>query len=112
MRVSLLSLAAGICLALTQISAFAEVTANQKKMAAYFTGKSEPTTKDAVWTSDQMFKVGVIDNGTNRDGYALYVCGVLNEYNMGGKYIQVQVIDIVKLKRQKKWVKLGKQRCG
>lgn len=58
-----------------------------------------------------MFKVGVLDNGTERDGYADYVCSVLVERGLRGKGISVQVIDIAKLVRTNKWVKLGEAHC-
>lgn len=58
-----------------------------------------------------MFKVGVIDDGTSRDGYAMYVCEEIREYGIKDKDIRVQIIDIVKLVRQDKWVKIGEARC-
>lgn len=71
----------------------------------------ETTAKDAVWTSPDLFKVGVIDDRTSRDGYAAYVCDVLNENGFRGKDVGVQIIDIVQLTRNKKWIKLGEARC-
>lgn len=85
---------------------------NHDQVLAHFKGGSEPTVKDAVWTSEDMFKVGVIDDRTSRDGFALYVCGVLNENGFRGKDVGVQVIDIVKLTAKGKWVKLGEARCN
>ena len=81
----------------------------REAIATYFKGDEEPTAKDAVWTSSTMFKVGVLDNGSPRDGYAQYVCEVLRERGIRG--VDVQVIDIAKLVRTKKWVKLGQARC-
>lgn len=76
-----------------------------------FQGPSEKTAKDAVWTSRKIFKVGVLDNGTPRDGYASYVCQVLYEHGFKGQQVWVQIIDIAKLTRTNKWVKLGEARC-
>jgi len=81
------------------------------KVQKLFKSKEEPATKDALWTSDFIFKVGVINDGTPRDGYASYVCQVLYEYGFKGKKVWVQVIDIAKLTRTNKWVKLGESHC-
>ena len=81
------------------------------KVAKIFQSKQEPTAKDAVWTAKKIFKVGVIDNGANRNGYAGYVCGVLYDEGLKGHGVRVQIIDIVKLVQTKKWVKLGEARC-
>jgi len=74
-----------------------------------FKSKAEPTAKDALWTSETMFKVGVLDNGSDRYLYAQYVCDVLAENGIKG--VSVQIIDIVKLVRTNKWVKLGENHC-
>lgn len=84
----------------------------QKRMVQLFTNnKSEPAAKDAVWTSSDIFKVGVLDNHAPRDGYASYVCEVLYEHGFKGQKIWVQIIDIAKLVRTDKWVKLGEAHC-
>lgn len=93
---------------LASVSAVAQ-TAAHDSLLKQFTGKAEATAKDAIWTTPSMFKVGVIDNGSNRDGYASYVCG--EAAALGLKSITVQVIDIAKLKSTGKWVKLGEKRC-
>jgi len=78
---------------------------------AVFKSAQEPTAKDAVWTQDNIFKVGVIDNGSERSGYASYVCEVLYDHGFKGKKVWVQIIDIVKLTREGKWETLGDARC-
>lgn len=77
----------------------------------HFQGPEEKTAKDAVWTSRKILKVGVLDNGTPRDGYASYVCQVLYDQGFKGQQVWVQIIDIAKLTRTNKWVKLGEARC-
>ena len=77
----------------------------------YFTSGQEPKVKDALWTSRDIFKVGLLNDGTSRDGYAGYVCEVLYEHGFKGKAIWVQAIDIAVLKRTGKWVKLGESHC-
>lgn len=99
-------LAALVCAA--HLPAFAQSAAHDA-LLAQFKSKSESTAKDAIWTSPKMFKVGVIDNGNNRDGFAEYVCGEIAASGLKG--ISVQVIDIAKLKGAGKWVKLGEKYC-
>ncbi len=77
-----------------------------------FQSSEEKTAKDAVWTAKDIFKLGVINDGTRRDGYAEYVCQVLYEHGFKGKGVWVQVIDIAKMSRNGKWVKLGQARCN
>ena len=86
-------------------------SANHDKVTKLFKSNEEKAAKDAVWTSKDIFKVGVINDGTNRDGYANYVCATLDDYGFKGKGVWVQVIDIVKLTNSSKWVKLGEARC-
>ena len=80
------------------------------KVLKQFKNGSEKTAKDALWTSPKMFKVGVINDGTSRDGYAKYVCEVVTEAGLKG--VSVQIIDIQKLVKSNKWEKLGEQFCG
>lgn len=91
------------------LPAFAQSAAHDA-LLSQFKSKSESTAKDAIWTSPKMFKVGVIDNGKNRDGFAEYVCGEVATSGLKG--VSVQVIDIAKLKSTGKWVKLGEKHCG
>lgn len=77
----------------------------------YFQGGDEPSVKDAVWTAHDIFKVGMISNGSDRSGYASYVCEVLNDYGFKGSKVWVQVIDITKLVNQNDWVKMGEAHC-
>lgn len=88
-----------------------ETDAKAKRQAVkdHFLTK-EKTAKDALWTSDSTFKVGVIDDGSPRDGYAEYVCIVIAEHGISGP-ILVRVIDIVRLTRKKEWVNLGTATC-
>lgn len=81
------------------------------KVQNYFKSGQENKVKDALWTSPNIFKVGVLDDGKSRDGYAMYVCEVLYEYGFKGKHIWVQVIDIGKLVKNGKWDKLGEAHC-
>jgi hypothetical protein len=81
------------------------------KLVKTFQGNDEPTAKDAVWTAKDIFKVGVLDDGSRRDGYAQYVCGVVADEGFRGKGVWVQIIDVVKLNITGKWIKLGEAHC-
>ena len=87
------------------------LTENHKNVKKHFQSSKEKTAKDAVWTTNNIFKVGVMNDGTNRNGYAQYICSTLYDYGFKGKSIWVQVIDVVKLTKNGKWVKLGEARC-
>ncbi len=86
-------------------------SANHEKVKILFKSNTEKTAKDAVWTARKIFKVGVFDNGTPRNGYAMYVCEILYEYGFKEKNIWVQIIDIVKLSQTGDWVRLGQAHC-
>ena len=86
-------------------------SAAHEEVKNLFQSNEEKTAKDATWTAKDILKIGVINNGTNRNGYAQYVCSTLDDYGFKGKGVWVQIIDIVKLTRNSKWVKLGEARC-
>ena len=85
--------------------------ADQKEIISYLT-QNEPTVKDATWSNSSTLKVGVINDGTNRDGYAQYICEVLNQKGLQGKQITVDIIDIQKLVFKNKWETIGKKHCS
>lgn len=89
-------------------TAHAQSAAHDKLLAQFKSGE-EKTARDALWTNSRTFKVGVLDNGTPRDGYADYVCQEANA--LGLKGISVQIIDVAKLKRTGNWTKLGEKHC-
>ncbi|OUR62022.1 hypothetical protein A9Q74_06110 [Colwellia sp. 39_35_sub15_T18] len=80
-----------------------------KAVKQHFKSSSEAKALDALWATGKLFKVGVIDNGTNQKGYAMYVCEVLREHGIA-KNKTVQIIDVVKVKSGN-WVELGKAYC-
>jgi hypothetical protein len=73
----------------------------------YFKSDEEPKVLDALWTDESVLKVGVRDYGSGIDGYAQYVCLVLNGKGFKGKDVLVRVIDLPKLISTDKWVNLG-----
>ncbi len=101
-----------ILVALVSLTANAETFSdNHETVKNHFISDKEKTTKDALWTTEDIFKVGVFDDGSNRNGYAEYVCLILLQHGFKGKNIWVHVIDISKLLQNKEWVKLGDTFC-
>ncbi|MCU4419879.1 hypothetical protein [Acinetobacter lwoffii] len=82
----------------------------EKKQQAVTHFKNDKTIKDTVWTSNSIFKVGVMDNGSSRDGLAQYVCQELNELNI--HKVRVKIIDIQALVSTNKWIDLGQASCS
>lgn len=83
-----------------------------ERVKNHFISDEEPTAKDATWTAPDIFKVAVFDDGTPRDGYAESVCMILAEHGFRGKRIWVQIIDMGKILREKRFVKLGEHWCS
>jgi subtilisin family serine protease len=67
--------------------------------------------KDAAWSTPGTLLVGVLNDGSNRDGYANYVCEVLYDEGLKGKKVIVKVIDIGVLVSKNKRVTLGQAIC-
>lgn len=72
----------------------------------------EKITKDAIWNGDKFFYVGVWDDGSNRNGYAEYVCLVAYDYGLKGEHIYVKVVDYAKVVKQEGFEKLGEAFCN
>ena len=92
-------------------SSFAQSAADVDKVKTLM--KAEPKVKDFVLTSANVLYVSVIDNGTNRDGYAEYMCQVMRD-----EHVNVLKVKVVKLGSQKDpkrdnayGVKLGEAQC-
>lgn len=85
--------------------------ANREAAKKHFIGSSEPSVKDAIWTRPDIFKVGMINDGTSRNGFAEYTCYTLHDFGFKGQKVWVQVIDIIELTRNGKWIKLGEKHC-
>jgi hypothetical protein len=88
-----------------------DLSKERNKVIDYLKSGEEPTVKDAVWTQDTILKVGVIDNGKNRDGFANYICSVLHDHKFRDTEIWVQIIDIDKVVSEKSFVKIGEAHC-
>jgi hypothetical protein len=61
-------------------------TAAQKKFVDYLIKSGdEPKIKDATWATDENLYVGVISDGTRRDGFAEYLCSVASDRHSEGQ---------------------------
>ena len=72
--------------------------------------KAEPKIK-SVADDGYATYVGVFDDGSSRDGYAMYVCEVLKDNGVSG-YRLIRVLDVVKAARENETVELGRFRCN
>lgn len=87
-----------------------DIPEKKKQQAIQYFKTQELITKDSTWTDKRTFSVGVIDDGTKRDGYAEYVCQTLADMDI--HEVRVRVIDIEKLVRTDKWINLGTAQCS
>lgn len=88
-----------------------ELSPERQAILDQFNSDQEPTAIEALWTADHVFKVGVIDNGRVRDGYAEYVCLEISHHGMKGQDILVRVVDYERLVANGDWVNLGTFFC-
>lgn len=86
-------------------------TANHDKVVSYFKSGSEKKVKDAVWTTPDMLNIGVLNDGSNRSGFAEYCCLVLNDYGFYNKGVLIKIVDIGEMYRSGAWNVLGEYRC-
>lgn len=86
------------------------LTPQQESVLRHFK-TSEKSVKDAVWTSQWMLKLGRYDDGSSQDGFAQYACEILADNGLRGRGMSVQIIDIAKLVRTGRWIKLGEAHC-
>lgn len=103
--------AALVALMTTCVVASAQYAADAQRRAASAALMKEKQIRDVHWPTAKRLKVGVLDNGRPRDGYAMYVCEVLREHGLGRIGITIHVVDILKLARQNKEVRLGESHC-
>ena len=71
----------------------------------------EKKIKDVSWGSDKTLRIGVLDNGNNRSGFAGYVCLILAENGLSKNETYVKIIDIRKVISSGEFIKLGEAFC-
>lgn len=69
-----------------------EVSANGNNAALELI-KQEPKVKEAIITDVNVLYVSVVDDGTNRDGYASYLCEILREKKAAAKRVKVVKVN-------------------
>ena len=86
--------------------------AKKAEIVAYFKSDEEPSVKDALFPNNTL-KLGMHNDGSNRDGFAEYACQILqSEFNVDvNELVIVNIIDIDKLVRTDKWKSIGKANC-
>ncbi|MCG7598896.1 hypothetical protein MHM84_03795 [Halomonas sp. McH1-25] len=72
----------------------------------------EAKVKDLLLTDTGNIYVGMLDNGSNRDGYAMYVCEVARAHASGELDPKIiRIIDIVKVSNGEGFHDLGRTYC-
>lgn len=92
-------------------NAWGDSVSKRTALEDYFKGSDEPNVIDALWTDKTFFKVGMISNGSNRDGFAQYVCLILYQKGFKGEGVLVRVIDYPQLVDTGEWVNMGTALC-
>lgn len=109
--IALLSLSLIACGSPSEKSTLPEVTEQQRQeLVDYLKSNNEPTIKDAMFDTNRQLKISVVDDGTNRDGLATYVCEIINERFDSNGYM-VTVYDAEKI-MQNEWKRLGQVKCN
>jgi hypothetical protein len=57
--------------------------------------KKEPKVKEAIITDANVLYVSVEDDGTNRNGFAQYLCEILNEHKATTKWVKVVKVNSI-----------------
>lgn len=69
------------------------------------------TVKDVLLTDSGAVYVGVLDNGSSRNGFARYVCEVVRGHAKGGGSRLIRIIDIATASRGEGFKTLGQHSC-
>lgn len=85
------------------------VTINEEAIKAEVMAGSNA--KDFLVTDDGVIYVGVLDNGNNRDGYAMSVCETVRVNAAGEGSRLVRIIDVAAVSRGEGFKTLGRHQC-
>jgi|TARA_R110002033_G_C3894949_1_gene239255 hypothetical protein len=64
-------------------------TKNEANITALEEIKKEPKVKEAIITDVNVLYVSVEDDSTNRNGFAQYLCEILNEHKATTKWVKI-----------------------
>ncbi|MFV5683863.1 hypothetical protein ACM55I_00275 [Flavobacterium sp. GB2R13] len=70
-------------------------TENKGNVTALEEIKKEPKVKEAMITDANVLYVSVEDDGTNRNGFAQYLCEILNEHKATIKWVKVVKVNSI-----------------
>lgn len=103
-----------ICTLLITSCNFKRASENQADIEALKVIKEEPNVIEAFYTDSNVLYVSVEDNGSNRDGFASYLCSILKEHNAITNYVKiVRVGSMRDPNRDNAYgVKLGECHCN
>lgn len=90
-------------------NATGNVTINEEAIKS--TVMQDSSAQDFLVTDDGAIYVGVLDNGSNRDGYAASVCEVVRTNATGEGNRLVRIIDIAAVSRGEGFKTLGRHQC-
>lgn len=89
----------------------AGITQPMQEVADRINRGEEAAFTGAFWTSSKNLKVGILDNGQSRTGYAWYVCELLREKGVPMNGLRVTMLDHAQMTLNKREVKLGDAWC-
>lgn len=91
----ILGIAAGLILFVVILSAFSsdEKVKDPGNEAALIAIKKEAKVKEAMITDADVLYVSVNDDGTKRDGYAEYLCGILRDHRAKATLVKVVKVN-------------------
>ncbi len=81
------------------------------KIVEYFKGDDEKQVKDATFINSTL-SLGMINDGSSRDGFAEYACQVLKDDFKVKELVVVKIVDIGKLVSENKIEKIGEKNCN
>lgn len=100
MTVAVLALVPGIAIA---------VDIDQQGLSRELAGEAQ--VKDVAFTEAGNLYVGVVDDGSSRDGYAQYLCEVVKDYATGDGRVLIKIIDVAAAARDEGLKELGSHWC-
>lgn len=84
-----LLLVIGIVVLGASASTFSKNSLTADKNSALAEIKKEPKVKDVVLTDANVLYAAVADDGSKRDGYAEYLCGILKKHSVTGVRVKI-----------------------
>lgn len=77
----------------------------------YLLSDKEPSVKDVMWFTPYTLSVAKFTNGGSEDGFADYICTVLQQHGWDDHKITVNVIDMRKVLKEKTFDIVGSANC-